>query len=218
MSHSKQRGTDKGTAAGPAATEPWREKPQPSEIAEEAATYDSGWTGAAPAMSEQVARLVFDGLEELEQQYSDLGRSLEEVGGATQLARQMLAALPAPSPWGELGPFYGSAKVARLLGGISRQAVADRRGRGTLFGLQTADRAWVYPAFQFDERNAVLAGLSATLKILRESPIDDWSLASWLSSPMRMLEGHSPIDWLRLGKDRAALETVAADAARRFSQ
>lgn len=218
MSRPSQRGIDHRTAAKSTAAEPWREERQPSEIAEEVSSYDSGWAGPAPAMSTQVARLVFDGLEELEQQYSNLGRSLEDVGGAKQLARQMLAALPTPSPWSELGPFYSSAKAARLLGGISRQAVADRRNRGTLFGLKTADRAWVYPTFQFDERNTVLEGLSAVLKILRESPIDEWSLASWLSSPMRSLEGRSPIEWLRLGKDRAALRTIAADAARRFSQ
>ncbi len=197
---------------------PWQREHKDSEIAETAAVYDSGWSGSVPEMSVKVASLVFEGLEDLEQRYSDLGRSLADIGGAKQLARQMLATLPTPSPWGELGSFYSSARVARLLGDISRQAVADRRGRGTLLGLQTADRKWVYPAFQFDERNQVLDGLSELLKTLRASGIDDWSLASWLSSPMRSLEGKSPIEWLRRGEDRATLRGVASDAARRFSQ
>jgi hypothetical protein len=212
MKHSERRPEDPSPF-----DEPWRRDRQASEIAEPVATYDAGWSGSAPAMSAQIASLVFDGLEELEQRYSDLGRSLADVGGARQLARQMLAALPAPSPWGELGPFYRSAKVAQLLGGISRQAVADRRGRGTLLGMLTADRAWVYPAFQFDERNHVLKGLSELLKILRTSDVDDWTLASWLDSPMRSLDDRSPIEWLRLGNDRDVLRALAAEAARRFS-
>jgi hypothetical protein len=213
MKRSKRQPEDR-----PSSDEPWRRDRQVSEIAETVATYDAGWKGPAPAMSAEIASLVFDGLEELEQRYSDLGRSLAEVGRAKQLARQMLAALPAPSPWSEIGPFYSSSRVAQIFGGISRQAVADRRGRGTLLGLQTADRKWVYPAFQFDERNNVLEGLSELLKVLRISDADNWTLASWLDSPMRSLDGRSPIEWLRLGNDRGALRTLAADAARRFAQ
>jgi hypothetical protein len=126
--------------------------------------------------------------------------------------------LPNLSAWGELGPFYNSSKVAQLFGGISHQAVADRRGHGTLLGLQTADRTWVYPAFQFDERNHVLEGLSELLKTLRANDFDDWSLASWLDSSLRSLDGRSPIEWLRLGNDRGVLRALAADAAQRFTE
>lgn len=37
--------------------------------------------------------------------------------------------------------------------------MTDRRERRTLLGLQTADGRWVYPRFQFDERNEVISGL-----------------------------------------------------------
>lgn len=67
------------------------------------------------------------------------GRSLEELGSPEELAERMVATVPEPSPWGELGPFYSTRKVAKLLGGVSRQAIADRRKRGTLLGLRTAD-------------------------------------------------------------------------------
>lgn len=188
---------------------------QPSEIAEEVAQY--GITPAHP-YPEQVAELVLRQLAELEARYAERGRSLEELGPPEQVAERMVATVPLPSPWGELGPFYSTRKVAKLLGGISRQAIADRRKRGTLLGLRTADGVWVYPEFQFDDHHAVLSGLAEILKILRPSGVDEWTLASWLTSPMRPLEGRSPIDWLRRGEDRETLLTLVRDAARRFSQ
>lgn len=209
----------------PRVDEPEVEKaPQPSEVAQHVAGYDADFS-APPAWHDSdrgllagVVERVASGLAELERRYSGQGRSLAELGSAQALAERMVGALPSPSPWGELGPFYSSAKIAQILGGISRQAVADRRGRGTLLGLKTADGAWVYPAFQLDEHNAVLSGLPEILKILTASGVDEWTLASWLTSPMGSLGELSAVEWLRQGKGRAILRTVAEDAARRFAQ
>lgn len=197
---------------------------QPSEVAQHVAVYDAGFgplptrSGTERGLLACVVERVASGLAQLERRYSGQGRSLAELGSAEVLAERMVAALPSPSPWGELGPFYSSAKIAQILGGISRQAVADRRGRGTLLGLKTADGAWVYPAFQLDEHNAVLSGLPDILKILTASGVDEWTLASWLTSTMGSLGDLSPVEWLRQAKDLATLRTVAEDAARRFAQ
>jgi hypothetical protein len=131
----------------------------------------------------------------------------------------MVGAIPEPSRWDDLlGPYYTTAKVSQILGGVSRQAVADRRERRTLLGLKTADGVLVYPAFQFDEKNEVLAGLPEVLQAFRGSGADDWTLAGWLRSPSRALEGHSPVEWLASGGDPEAAFRIARGAARRFSR
>ena len=64
----------------------------------------------------------------------------------------------------------------------------------------------------------MLAGLPGIWKLLSATGVDEWTLASWLTSPMKSLEERSPIDWLRRGDDRETLLAVVRDAARRFSQ
>jgi hypothetical protein len=167
------------------------------------------------ALIDEITEHVRQGLEERLQ-----GRSPEEIGSAEDIAGRMLNALPPrPSRWDAvIGPFYSTSQVAKLCGGISRQALADRRERHTLLGLKTGDGVVVYPAFQFDEKNKVLKGLPEVLRCFRESSVDDWTLAGWLASPSRALGGRSAIEWLRLGRDLEPVLDLARDAARRFSR
>lgn len=172
---------------------------------------------AATFIDKVTARLR-RGLEERLSNYAELGHSLEEIGSAEELADRMLQVVPTVSRWDDLlGPFYSTNQVARLCGGISRQALADRRERRTLLGLKTADGVVVYPTFQFDEKNRVLSGLSEVLQCFRGVDVDDWTLAGWLASPSRALEGRSVIEWLRLGKELDPVLVHARGAARRFS-
>lgn len=186
-----------------------------AEIAEPATTYGQAPTESLPLA---VARRIFEQLDELEARYGQQGRSLADLGSAEHLAERMLATVPTPSLWSELGLFYSTTGVAKLLGGVSRQAIADRRQRSTLLGLRTADDAWVYPEFQFDDHQTVLRGLPAVWRTLRASGVDEWTLAGWLTSPMSTLGDCSPIDWLRRGEDREVLLSLARDAAQRFSR
>jgi hypothetical protein len=124
-----------------------------------------------------------------------------------------------PSRWDDsLGPFYTTAQVAMLWNGVSRHAVSDCRERLTLLGLKTTDGVIVYPTFQFDEFNKVLVGLPEVLQCFRSSGVDDWTLAGWLISPSRILEGRSAVEWLRLGLDLEPILRLARDTARRFSR
>lgn len=174
---------------------------------------------AAAALVEEITQRLREGLEERVSTYADRGRSLEEIGPAEELARRMLEVVPLPSPWDDrLGPFYGTRQVARLLGGISRQAIADRRERGTLLGLKTVDGEVVYPTFQFRDANRLIPGLAEVIQCFRGSQVDDWTLAGWLVSPLKALEGRSAIQWLHSGKRREPLLALARDAARRFTQ
>lgn len=168
---------------------------------------------------EAVTELLREALAQRLALYTREGHTLAEVGPVDELARRMLAAVPAPSRWDNLlGPFYDTRGVARLLGGVSRQAVADRRERRTLLGLKTTDGVLVYPVFQFDERNEVLPGLAAVLQCFDSEAVEDWTLAGWLVSRQRALDGETVVEWLRRGRDPARAVVLARDAARRFAQ
>lgn len=118
----------------------------------------------------------------------------------------------------DVGPFYTMAKVAEIWGGVSRKILADRRERRTLLGLKTSDGVLVYPTFQFDEHNQVLAALPDVLQCFRGSDVDDWTLAGWLVSPSRALQGRSVVEWLRTGRNPDTVLCLARDAAQRFSR
>jgi hypothetical protein len=167
---------------------------------------------------DKITRQVREGLAERFSSFAEQGQSLAGIGEPEDVARRMLATVPSPSRWDDLlGPFYSGAQIAELLGGISRQAVADRRERRTLLGLKTADGVVVYPAFQLDSRNQILPGLSEILQGFRGSGADDWTLAGWLVSPLAFLNGRSVVQAIRDGEDLKLLLALARDTARRFS-
>jgi hypothetical protein len=146
------------------------------------------------------------------------GHDAAELGDPDDLAARMLAAVPLPSPWAELGPFYSTTGFARVLGGVSRQAVDERRRRRTVLALRTADGAWVYPAFQLDERNHVVAGLADILdRFHPRTPDDEWMVAAFLAAPQPGLGGRTAVEHLRDGGDRQAVVDLAADRAARWS-
>lgn len=135
----------------------------------------------------------------------------------------LLAAVPQfDGPWGPaVGPVYLTEQVRGLLGGVSRQALADRAKRSTLLALKTRDGHTVYPAWQFTFDRQVLEGLAEVLRLFAGDEhgevVDGWTLASWLRIPLPELDGGSVADRLRAG-DVAAARQVAAHAAARWSQ
>jgi hypothetical protein len=148
----------------------------------------------------------------------DRGVDPDSLGDPDALAARMLAAVPEPSPWSELGPFYSTTGIARVLGGISRQAVEERRRRRTILALRTADGVWVYPAFQLDDHNRVVRGLAEVLDRFGPHTTDDeWMVASFLAAPQPGLEGDSVVDHLRAGGDLTAVLALAAERAQRWA-
>lgn len=78
----------------------------------------------------------------------------------------MVTVVPGYSRWNEvLGPFYRTSQVTRVLGGISRQALDERRRRKTILAMKTKDGDWVYPTFQFDEHGRPIRGLAKVVVI-----------------------------------------------------
>jgi hypothetical protein len=168
-----------------------------------------------------VARVSSRVTEELNRRVGVLrqqGQAADALGDPDALAARMLAALPQPSPWAELGPFYSTAGLARVLGGVSRQAVDERRRRRTVLALRTTDGAWVYPSFQLDERNRVVAGLAEVLDRFRPRTRDDeWMVAAFLAAPQPALGGATIADHLRQGGELGPVLALADDRANRWS-
>jgi hypothetical protein len=178
-------------------------------------------TTRATAVDPYVARVSAQVSAELTRRVEALraqGHEAEDLGDADSLAARMLAAVPEPSPWAELGPFYSTAGIARVLGGVSRQAIEERRRRRTILALRTADGTWVYPAFQLDERNRVVAGLALVLAQFRpEAPDDEWMVAAFVAAGDPSLGGRSIVDHLRDGGDIADVLPLAAERADRWA-
>lgn len=176
---------------------------------------------AAPAVDPYVARVSARVSAELSRRVDALraqGHDADTLGDADSLAERMLAAVPEPLPWAELGPFYSTAGIARVLGGVSRQAVEERRRRRTILALRTADGAWVYPAFQLDRRNRVVDGLPDVLARFRpDGPDDEWMVASFVAAPQPGLGERSIVEHLADGGDLAAVLVLADERATRWA-
>src|SRR3972149_10305961 len=108
-----------------------------------------------------VAARIQERVVSLSERYEQSGRQLTDLGSADEIAHLMMAVLPEPSLWDrQLGPVVTTNSACQLLGGISRQALAERRQRRTLLALRTADGEWVYPRSQFHEGGEIIAGLA----------------------------------------------------------
>lgn len=156
-------------------------------------------------------RLVTALLGELERRDPDgsLIAAASDIGLAAELAAS--GVLDPSVLWVEhLGPFYDSDGVRRLLSRgdspVSRQAVSKRRG---LLALTTGSGRVVYPAVQFRDR-VLASGLDQVLEVLPESLVSRWTVASWLVSPDRDLDGERPIDLLFDGEHAVAAVVTAA--------
>lgn len=176
---------------------------------------------AATASEAYVERVSARVAEELARRVGVLreqGREADDLGDPDALADRMLAAVPEPSPWSELGPFYSTSGMARVLGGVSRQAVEERRRRRTVLALRTADGVWVYPAFQLDGRNRVVRGLAEVLERFHpKAPDDEWMVAAFVAASQPGLGGRSIVEHLRTGGDLDAALALAGERAARWA-
>ena len=178
-------------------------------------------TAAAKTDAAYVNRVSSRVSEELARRVDTLrrnGHEAADLGDPDELASRMLAAVPAPSPWRDLGPFYSTSGLARVLGGVSRQAIEERRRRRTILALRTADGVWVYPAFQLDERNRVVRGLPQVLDRFHPRTADnEWMVAAFVAAPQPGLGGRSIVEHLRAGGEPAQVMALADERARRWA-
>jgi hypothetical protein len=146
--------------------------------------------------------------------------SLLETGALlpepSDLAEAMAAGIPdvAPThPYARLlGPFYSSGGVMRFLKVPTKQALSDRRHRGTVLAAQTDDGTWVYPSFQFDPKRArVHRALVPVLSALRGAP--RWGAALWLTTGHPDLADRTPLAATLAGDDADTVVELAGQYA-----
>jgi hypothetical protein len=117
----------------------------------------------------------------------------------------------------ELGPLLEAKDVETLLGVGTRQAVADLRARKRLLGLQREDGRVLYPAFQFGPKGRPFEEMPAILEAFG-SAVGPWTIASWFTTPNRLLEGRTPAGWLGAGTDTARAVAAAGRSAARLGR
>jgi hypothetical protein len=123
------------------------------------------------------------------------------------------AVLPKAAPHAldaEVGPFYDTASVMTLLGGVSKQAVDARRRNHTILALKTSDERWVYPVFQFAGRD-VNPSLVPAIRACRDAPA--WSAALWFVTKNPDLDDLTPLEWARSERPVDALTLSARRTA-----
>jgi hypothetical protein len=168
---------------------------------------ETSWAaGSAPTAAQTIAGLA--GHARLPS-----GRARELLGNQdlARLVGTLLADADAVAHRDEVvGACLSRRAVGELLGGISRQAVAQRDGGDLLAVCPGGRRATrLYPAFQFDGSRP-LEGLAEVLGVLcpADPAGDRWAVAVWLRTPNVACGGITPEHGLREGR----LEQVWAAA------
>lgn len=119
--------------------------------------------------------------------------------------------VPAYSELADLiGPFYDTNGAMRALGGVSKQAVDDRRRKSTILAARTSDGRWVYPVFQFRD-GTVDRALIPAFRALAGAPA--WSAALWFVTANDDLDESTPLDWARCGSSPEVLQASARRTA-----
>ena len=79
------------------------------------------------------------------------GMPLPEPNQLADLLRANLPDTPVELDphYADLGPFYDSRGAAQQLGGITKQALSDRRKTRTVLAMRAVGGRWLYPAWQF---------------------------------------------------------------------
>jgi hypothetical protein len=133
-----------------------------------------------------------------------------------EMLDRVLALLPSAAPNtldAEIGPFYDTAGVEALLGGVSKQAVEARRRARTILALKTTDGRWAYPTFQFTGGD-VDPALVPAIQAFRDAP--PWSAALWFVTANPDLDGATPLDWVRNERPSDVLLSSAQRTAREW--
>jgi hypothetical protein len=143
-----------------------------------------------------------------------------------QAVEAMEGALPRRNRFAErAGLVYRTEQLRALLVGAGRpalthEAVRQRGAQHRLVAAKTADRRWVWPAFQFRAESGRLVARDEVIALWRRLPhetMSAWTLLGWLSGPRRDLDGRTPLDWVGGHGIDDRLEAAIGKLARRAS-
>jgi hypothetical protein len=148
-----------------------------------------------------------------------LGELLGDEGISVKDARRAGMLVAAAQGWeNELGPSLSSAQVRELLGDVSRQRVDELLREQRLIGLRDSSGRRRFPIFQFRDDGRPLDSLVAAYWTVTSGAASDWTAASWCVAPDDALDGRSPVQWAREGRDPERLASIAAQDAARLAR
>ena len=149
--------------------------------------------------------------EELERLEHRGGLELEDPERAGRRGALIVAA---GSLWTRhLGGLLDAEQTRRLLGVKSRQAVHDLVRRGRLLRVKDSAGHVLYPANQFDRHGRPFSLMGQLIETFGSAGVSGWTIASFLGSAQRELDGQTPQAWLLAGGD----EEPVSEAARRIA-
>jgi hypothetical protein len=153
--------------------------------------------------------------------------SAADLPDPNAMVAAVVGSLPVPgveSPWRDvLGPVFTRPSLQKLLDCESDDLDAQISAR-RLLGIVTSDGWQVFPAWQFADGmpGPLLPGLSDVLAALLPTSANDETLdllaTGWLRGEHAVLDGLTPLDWLRKQNHPNPLLTAAHEAARRWTQ
>jgi hypothetical protein len=159
---------------------------------------------AARAFAHELERLEREGELELEEP--------ERAG------RRGALIVAASSVWSRhLDGLLNAEQVRELLRVTSRQAVHDLVRRGRLLRVEDSAGRARYPANQFDEHGRPFAVVTEVIEAFDPAKVSSWTIASFLGSPQRELDGQTPQHWLLAGCDPEPVRTAAQRIAARLA-
>ena len=172
---------------------------------------------AAGALDDLVERLHID-----EAAVVAFVETLAELLGDRPLsvpaARRAALLAAAGQVWeSELGPLLTSSQVRELLGDVSRQRVDELLRAHRLIGLRDHGGRRRFPSFQFRDGRPLELLIDAYWRVAGGA-VDEWTAASWCVAPDEALEGQSPAQWARDGRDPDRLARIARQDAARLAQ
>jgi len=145
--------------------------------------------------------------------------SLESERMQSEIGRRGALLATAGLQWQEhLGPLLTWQDAALLMASVNtRQGVNDMVHRGRLLALRAEGGHLVYPLFQF-HAGRPLPALGDLLAAFREVGVDAWTVASWLVTPQDELDGVTPVEWLKGGREPDRAVAAARHAAARLER
>jgi hypothetical protein len=164
-----------------------------------------------------MTRALAAAAETFEQTLEELGVSERELGDPQELGRRAALLATADALWRKrVGPTFRRDHVQQLLGVGSRQAVSQLAKRHRLLALPR-DEGMVFPAFQFSASGRPYDAMPAILAAFEEADVSPYTVASWFTTPQRLLGRATPATWLRRGRDRERVVEAARRSAARLA-
>ena len=164
-----------------------------------------------------MGRALATAAETFERTLEDLGVSDRELGDPEELGRRAALLATADALWSKrIGPTFRRDQVQELLGVRSRQAVSQLSKRSRLLAIPSHD-GLTFPAFQFSPSGRPYDAMPAILAAIQDAEVSPYTIASWFTTPQRLLGRVTPATWLRRGRDGERVVEAARRSAARLA-